>query len=107
MADLRLSGCASGHLKGLVERGPSSGGTGFTLLELLVVIAIMGILVALLLLVLSWPKESGRTASCKGNMRQLVLGRLMAADDLRVSTQWPEGKNAIEIRTMMWTAFWE
>ena len=55
--------------------------TGFTLIELLVVIAIIAILAALLLPALASAKESGRSAKCLSNMRQVGLGIYMYKDD--------------------------
>jgi len=53
----------------------------FTLLELLVTIAIVGILVALLLPALGIAKEKARRSSCINNIKQLMMGALMYADD--------------------------
>ncbi len=47
---------------------------GFTLIELLVVIAIIAILIALLLPAVQQAREAARRASCKNNIKQLLLG---------------------------------
>ncbi len=53
----------------------------FTLIELLVVITIIAILAAILLPALQSAKESGRTATCKSNLRQLYTPMVCFASD--------------------------
>ena len=53
----------------------------FTLIELLVVIAIIAILAALLLPVVSRSKQSGKSAACLSNLRQVGLALQMFVQD--------------------------
>lgn len=54
---------------------------GFTLIELLVVIAIISILAMMLLPALARARESGRRASCQGNLKQWALVMKMYAKE--------------------------
>ncbi len=54
---------------------------GFTLIELLVVIAIIAILAAILFPVFARAREKARQSSCLSNVKQLMTGIMMYAQD--------------------------
>lgn len=53
----------------------------FTLIELLVVIAIIAILAAILFPVFARAREAARATSCKSNLKQIITGATMYAQD--------------------------
>ena len=53
----------------------------FTLIELLVVIAVIAVLMAILMPALNRAREQGKRAACLSNLKQLMLGWGMYADD--------------------------
>jgi len=65
---------------------------GFTLIELLVVIAIIAILAAILFPVFARAREKARQTSCLSNVKQIMTGVLMYAQDydevLPVASHW-------------------
>jgi prepilin-type N-terminal cleavage/methylation domain-containing protein/prepilin-type processing-associated H-X9-DG protein len=68
---------------GCARRRTASEGRGraFTLIELLVVIAIIAILMAILMPVLSRAREQGKRTTCLDNLRELVMGWMLYAED--------------------------
>ena len=69
-------GCS--HQRKSFSRGER---TAFTLVELLVVIGIIAVLVAMLLPALNKAKKQGMLVQCQSNLRQIMQGTLLYAND--------------------------
>jgi prepilin-type N-terminal cleavage/methylation domain-containing protein len=70
-----------GLAEAATESTTPSTGNGFTLVELLVVIGIISVLIAMLLPALNKAREAAQKISCASQLRQLVLGMTMYAND--------------------------
>ena len=83
---------------------------GFTLIELLVVIAIIAILAAILFPVFARAREKARQSSCLSNVKQIVLGVLMYAQDyderLPMQHHVAQGSDALELIRPEGNSFW-
>ena len=89
------------------ERIPHRRIKSFTLIELLVVIAIIAILAALLLPTLHHAKETAQRIACLSNVKQIMLGLRVYADDNKeyLPPSWSDWKTSADagLGTRYWS----
>lgn len=76
----------------------SSRRTAFTLIEVLVVVAIIALLIAILLPSLTKARDQARSAMCKANVKQIMLGTLMYVHDQKTLP----GSQTVYYRNGLW-----
>ena len=89
----------SHHATGAIRSRPATGRQGaFTLVELLVVIGIIAILIAILMPALGRARDQANGVKCAANMRQLMTGALMFAQDHKghLFGNWSDANNPDE-----------
>lgn len=106
-------GTLSSHLPvGSTRLARKPAAHGFTLVELLVVIGIIAILIAILMPALGRTRDQARGVQCSSNLRTLMTGALMFAQDHRghLFGNWSDAGNPDEEKrdflaggTMDWT----
>jgi len=87
----------------VIVNKPTHRARGFSLIEILAVIAIVALLLGILLPVLSHAADSGRSAACKSNLRQLTLAAQLYAQTYNVYPPAVRYENTDGVfRTVAW-----
>jgi prepilin-type processing-associated H-X9-DG protein/prepilin-type N-terminal cleavage/methylation domain-containing protein len=92
----------------ILRRSQERRGRAFTLIELLVVCGIIAVLAAILLPSLTRAKESGKSISCRNNLKQLQYAWTMYADDYQgvfVPNDWIDVEGSASANSMVVSQF--